>query len=83
MSDRASDLHFDQRIIRDPKICGGEPPSTLFLFHSVPRNLADALGFASISALRPKKVEDCSDEGLHEKLTVAGRIIPAPYTPFR
>lgn len=25
MSDRAGALHFDQRIVRDPKICGGEP----------------------------------------------------------
>ena len=25
MSDRAGALHFDQRLVRDPKICGGEP----------------------------------------------------------
>src|SRR5579862_1991552 len=36
------------------------PPSTLFLFHSVPKDLADAPGFASLRFARLGKVREFS-----------------------
>jgi len=84
MSGRGGDLvHFDQRIIRDPKICGGEP-----VFKGTRVSCAPCL-LVSRPAIHPRRSwltfpalpRRMSKLQLHSRLHRLKRI--CPYQPFR